>query len=171
MFLKVRGIANGDEASIYSPALPVTLSKQDCQVSENSEWLSFSPVRMKFILFKASSVMHLKCHLDQFSDFLQITFMICTQGQLLDISCVALSTILWLKPMLGMLSYFRTLMAMFDKSEVITLNCVFQMVHPGNALRFIFPSILLIHFYCFLCSCTSPCICMGILMALCVCRW
>lgn len=98
-------------------------------------------------------------------------YMICTQGQLLDISCVALSTILWLKPMLGMLSYFRTLMAMFDKSEVITLNCVFQMVHPGNALRFIFPSILLIHFYCFLCSCTSPCICMGILMALCVCRW
>ncbi|XP_053365240.1 tyrosine-protein kinase receptor [Clarias gariepinus] len=32
LFLKVRGIANGNEASIYSPSLPGILSKQDCQL-------------------------------------------------------------------------------------------------------------------------------------------
>ncbi|XP_060790032.1 tyrosine-protein kinase receptor isoform X1 [Neoarius graeffei] len=32
LFLKVRGNANGNEASVYSPALPVTLSRQDCQL-------------------------------------------------------------------------------------------------------------------------------------------
>ncbi|XP_046711349.1 leukocyte tyrosine kinase receptor isoform X2 [Silurus meridionalis] len=32
LFLKVRGHANGNEASIYSPALPLTLSRQNCQL-------------------------------------------------------------------------------------------------------------------------------------------